>query len=396
MAEFKKSGKRRNVRKREKSSSDGSDGDEESAVVRGERRTKAVNPLKSASCSIKKLKEEREVLLSAVSSKKTAAPEVDGGATKILETETTKDEDATTIFRRNLELSKEAGEGEKELYKGSGAYQRLIEVKDSAIANAGGGQLKAGPIRRPDHLRATVRWDYAPDVCKDYKETGFCGFGDSCKFMHDRSDYKSGWQLEREWAQNDEIGTDLRKRGPSWVYRAASKSFFLNRSLEVLLQCRYIAHKDMSIIKRRISNVRRGRERDRKVIRQSSLTVTLGEGQKRAVRERKDPPQPTTKRMRIEPPRPRSTFDEMLDSYRGEFVKKEVEERKCYYAQLAGSYGKPDVTAKQVADKLWAVELKIQGYTFEASELGRDVAIEEASRRALLLAGYLLIEKKAR
>ena len=42
------------------------------------------------------------------------------------------------------------------------------------------------------------RWDYAPDICKDYKETGFCGFGDSCKFMHDRSDYKFGWQLERE------------------------------------------------------------------------------------------------------------------------------------------------------------------------------------------------------
>ena len=38
-----------------------------------------------------------------------------------------------------------------------------------------------------------------PDICKDYKETGFCGFGDSCKFLHDRGDYKSGWQLEREW-----------------------------------------------------------------------------------------------------------------------------------------------------------------------------------------------------
>ena len=45
----------------------------------------------------------------------------------------------------------------------------------------------------------TVRWDYQPDVCKDYKETGYCGFGDSCKFMHDRSDYKHGWQIERDW-----------------------------------------------------------------------------------------------------------------------------------------------------------------------------------------------------
>ena len=38
-----------------------------------------------------------------------------------------------------------------------------------------------------------------PDICKDYKETGFCGYGDNCKFLHDRGDYKSGWQLEKEW-----------------------------------------------------------------------------------------------------------------------------------------------------------------------------------------------------
>lgn len=44
-----------------------------------------------------------------------------------------------------------------------------------------------------------------PDICKDYKETGFCGYGDSCKFLHDRSDYKSGWQLEKEWDNEQAI-----------------------------------------------------------------------------------------------------------------------------------------------------------------------------------------------
>lgn len=61
------------------------------------------------------------------------------------------------------------------------------------------GLVRKGPIRAPANLRATVRWDYQPDICKDYKETGFCGFGDSCKFLHDRSDYKHGWQLEQEY-----------------------------------------------------------------------------------------------------------------------------------------------------------------------------------------------------
>ena len=36
---------------------------------------------------------------------------------------------------------------------------------------------RKGPLRAPAHLRATVRWDYQPDICKDYKETGMCGFG---------------------------------------------------------------------------------------------------------------------------------------------------------------------------------------------------------------------------
>lgn len=46
-------------------------------------------------------------------------------------------------------------------------------------------------------MRMTVRFDYQPDICKDYKETGFCGYGDACKFVHDRGDYKSGWELDR-------------------------------------------------------------------------------------------------------------------------------------------------------------------------------------------------------
>ena len=30
-----------------------------------------------------------------------------------------------------------------------------------------------------------------------YVETGFCGFGDTCKFLHDRGTYLAGWQLDK-------------------------------------------------------------------------------------------------------------------------------------------------------------------------------------------------------
>lgn len=57
--------------------------------------------------------------------------------------------------------------------------------------------------RKHNFIKSTILVDYQPDICKDYKETGFCGFGDSCKFLHDRSDYKHGWQLEQEFAKGN-------------------------------------------------------------------------------------------------------------------------------------------------------------------------------------------------
>jgi len=58
-----------------------------------------------------------------------------------------------------------------------------------------------GPIRSTASIRVTARFDYQPDICKDYFETGFCGYGDNCKFAHIREDYKPGWQVEKEWEE---------------------------------------------------------------------------------------------------------------------------------------------------------------------------------------------------
>lgn len=37
--------------------------------------------------------------------------------------------------------------------------------------------FRPGPRQGPSNIRVTQRFDYQPDVCKDYKETGYCGFG---------------------------------------------------------------------------------------------------------------------------------------------------------------------------------------------------------------------------
>ena len=103
------------------------------------------------------------------------------------------------------------GKADDKVYRGLANYAQYYEKKDTAQGNAGSSNVRKGPIRAPANIRATVRWDYAPDLCKDYKETGFCGFGDSCKFLHDRSDYKFGWQLEREEHGKGEPDEDMSK-----------------------------------------------------------------------------------------------------------------------------------------------------------------------------------------
>ena len=54
--------------------------------------------------------------------------------------------------------------------------------------------------------------DYNPSLCKDFHDTGYCVFGDSCIFLHDRSDYKAGWELDNDWDEMKRRKAERRKR----------------------------------------------------------------------------------------------------------------------------------------------------------------------------------------
>lgn len=80
-----------------------------------------------------------------------------------------------------------------------GLYRGLANKTSYVQKNPEASSRTVGPVKAPTNIRTVTVTDYAPDVCKDYKQTGFCGYGDNCKYLHAREDYKAGWQLDREW-----------------------------------------------------------------------------------------------------------------------------------------------------------------------------------------------------
>ncbi|KRZ24896.1 RING finger protein, partial [Trichinella pseudospiralis] len=185
---------------RKRYGNDDSSNDEEESCVFSMIKQRKTNPMVQSTLK-DNAKPEKQRDLSAVKFSYASSPleeragPSDMGATLTDQTETERDKDARAQFERAQKLQKDRKiKGDDKLYQGINAYGGYIEKKDSAAGNA-----FSGPLRAPDFVRRSVRWDYRPDICKDYKETGFCGFGDSCIFLHDRSDYKHGWELERDW-----------------------------------------------------------------------------------------------------------------------------------------------------------------------------------------------------
>ncbi|KAJ5113849.1 Pre-mRNA-splicing factor cwc24 [Penicillium angulare] len=113
-------------------------------------------------------------------------------------------------------------------YKGSSNYTSFIQKNPDSQSK------KFGPVKAPpSNVRTVTTMDYAPDVCKDWKQTGYCGFGDSCVFLHSREVYAQGWELDRDW----EINTKGKKlKGQVLSQRGATEKGTEEEEEDELLQ----------------------------------------------------------------------------------------------------------------------------------------------------------------
>ena len=109
-----------------------------------------------------------------------------------------------TVRSRPMKADKDTEPSNDGTYKGAAGYQSFIQKNPNAPTRT------VGPVKAPTNIRTITATDFAPDVCKDYKQTGFCGFGDSCKFLHAREDYKQGWELDKDW---EKVGDKAKRSG---------------------------------------------------------------------------------------------------------------------------------------------------------------------------------------
>ncbi|KAM0433849.1 hypothetical protein ACHAPT_003792 [Fusarium lateritium] len=88
------------------------------------------------------------------------------------------------------------------------------------------------PTHATSNVQITTTTDFARDVCTDYMKSGWCGFGDSCVFLRDRSDMGQGWQLDKEW----EVHTKQQRHAGSAVEASAGKDKNNSQDEESMLE----------------------------------------------------------------------------------------------------------------------------------------------------------------
>lgn len=103
-----------------------------------------------------------------------------------------------------ISASRGAFDANVDPHVGTHSTTQSIENDDSKelTVESAGPKKRSQKILMARSVRDSTFIDYKPSVCKDYREFGYCSFGDSCIFVHDRGDYKAGWELDLDWERS--------------------------------------------------------------------------------------------------------------------------------------------------------------------------------------------------
>ena len=88
----------------------------------------------------------------------------------------------------------------------------------------------------PGSIEATAVVDYQPDVCKDFWLTGYCGYGDTCKFLHIRDELRQTAPVTKDWEVDNNKKVDQEKERDLSVCAICQHKY----TAPVMAECRHI------------------------------------------------------------------------------------------------------------------------------------------------------------
>lgn len=112
-----------------------------------------------------------------------------------------EEELAKKRFLENVETTKLIKEGKlnTKIYRGMNAYANHKLTNNEINTAEESYKKKMGPSRLNSTIKNSCRFDYVLNLCKDWHDSGYCPFGNSCLYLHDRSNLKTGWELEKDF-----------------------------------------------------------------------------------------------------------------------------------------------------------------------------------------------------
>lgn len=136
----------------------------------------------------------------------------DNEINKKSESRITKD-DKTKLFKPDIEIEEQIRQLKKneELISNSKIVQKRDSDGDKIYTGLISHKSRKDDLVKPSstHVKQNYVMDYQQDVCKDFLKNGYCGFGDTCKFLHYREEFKKHDENEKkDW----EIAAKRRKK----------------------------------------------------------------------------------------------------------------------------------------------------------------------------------------